>query len=61
MTAFLQNVFAGLALGSTYALVALGFVVIFKSTGVINFAQGGLLALGAYLGYTFSNNLLLGF
>jgi branched-chain amino acid transport system permease protein len=61
MTAFLQNCFAGLALGSTYALVALGFVVIFKSTGVINFAQGGLLALGAYLGYTFSNNLLLAF
>jgi branched-chain amino acid transport system permease protein len=61
MTAFLQNVFAGLALGSTYALVALGFVVIFKSTGVINFAQGGLLALGAYLGYTFSNNLLVAF
>ncbi len=61
MTVFLQNCFAGLALGSTYALVALGFVVIFKSTGVINFAQGGLLALGAYLGYTFSNNLLVGF
>jgi branched-chain amino acid transport system permease protein len=61
MTAFLQNCFAGLALGSTYALVALGFVVIFKSTGVINFAQGGLLALGAYLGYTFSNNLALAF
>ncbi|PXY34694.1 branched-chain amino acid ABC transporter permease [Prauserella sp. PE36] len=61
MTAFLQNCFAGLALGSTYALVALGFVVIFKSTGVINFAQGGLLALGAYLGYTFSNNLAVAF
>jgi branched-chain amino acid transport system permease protein len=61
MTAFLQNCFAGLALGSTYALVALGFVVIFKSTGVINFAQGGLLALGAYLGYTFANNLALAF
>ncbi|RZS32738.1 amino acid/amide ABC transporter membrane protein 1 (HAAT family) [Herbihabitans rhizosphaerae] len=61
MTAFLQNCFAGLALGSTYALVALGFVVIYKSTGVINFAQGGLLALGAYLGYTFSNNLAIAF
>jgi branched-chain amino acid transport system permease protein len=61
MNAFLTNVFAGLALGSTYALVALGFVVIYKSTGVINFAQGGLLALGAYLGYTFSNNLALAF
>ncbi|HVK25653.1 MAG TPA: branched-chain amino acid ABC transporter permease [Actinokineospora sp.] len=61
MNAFLQNCFAGLALGSTYALVALGFVVIYKSTGVINFAQGGLLALGAYLGYTFSNNLAVAF
>ncbi|TDV39698.1 branched-chain amino acid ABC transporter permease [Actinophytocola oryzae] len=61
MIAFLTNVFAGLALGSTYALVALGFVVIYKSTGVINFAQGGLLALGAYLGYTFSNNLAVAF
>jgi len=61
MTTFLTNVFAGLALGSTYALVALGFVVIYKSTGVINFAQGGLLALGAYLGYTFSNNLVIAF
>ncbi|MEV5296593.1 MULTISPECIES: branched-chain amino acid ABC transporter permease [Amycolatopsis methanolica group] len=61
MTTFLQNCFAGLALGSTYALVALGFVVIYKSTGVINFAQGGLLALGAYLGYTFANNLAIAF
>jgi branched-chain amino acid transport system permease protein len=61
LTAFLHNCFAGLALGSTYALVALGFVVIYKSTGVINFAQGGLLALGAYLGYTFSDNLALAF
>src|SRR5439155_18835784 len=48
---FLQLAFAGLALGSLYALVALGFVVIYKSTGVINFAQGGLVVLGAYLTY----------
>ncbi|MGQ0841835.1 branched-chain amino acid ABC transporter permease [Actinokineospora sp.] len=61
MIAFLQNCFAGLALGSTYALVALGFVVIYKSTGVINFAQGGLLALGAYLGFTFATDLALAF
>lgn len=61
MTDFLQNCFAGLALGSTYALIALGFVVIYKSTGVINFAQGGLLALGTYLGYTFSNTVAVAF
>jgi branched-chain amino acid transport system permease protein len=51
MTNFLQLLFAGLALGSLYALVALGFVVIYKATGVINFAQGGLVILGAYLTY----------
>src|SRR5947209_3513137 len=51
MTNFLQLSFAGLALGSLYALVALGFVVIYKATGVINFAQGGLVVLGAYLTY----------
>jgi branched-chain amino acid transport system permease protein len=53
MTDFLQLLFAGLALGSRYALVALGFVVIFKATGVINFAQGALVTLGAYFAFNF--------
>ncbi|MDQ1443931.1 MAG: branched-chain amino acid transport system permease protein [Acidimicrobiaceae bacterium] len=51
MTDFLQLSFAGLALGALYALVALGFVIIYKATGVINFAQGGLVLLGGYLTY----------
>ncbi len=51
MTNFLQLVVAGVALGFQYAVVALGFVIIFKATGVINFAQGGLVMLGAYLTY----------
>jgi branched-chain amino acid transport system permease protein len=51
VTDFLQLTFAGLALGALYALVALGFVVIYKATGVINFAQGGLVLLGGYLTY----------
>ncbi|MFP5317169.1 MAG: branched-chain amino acid ABC transporter permease [Acidimicrobiia bacterium] len=49
MTELAQLVVKGLALGAVYALVALGFVVVFKATGVINFAQGSLLLLGAYL------------
>ncbi len=53
MSNFLQLCFAGLALGSRYALVALGFVIIFKATGVINFAQGAMVTLGAYLAYNF--------
>jgi branched-chain amino acid transport system permease protein len=53
MTNFIQLVVAGVALGFQYALVALGFVVIFKATGVINFAQGGFVMLGGYLAYQF--------
>lgn len=53
MTEFLQLVFQGIALGSQYALIALGFVVIYKATGVINFAQGGFVLVGAYLAYNF--------
>jgi branched-chain amino acid transport system permease protein len=57
----LQITFAGLALGARYALVALGFVIIYKATGVINFAQGALLALGAYVAYALVNSAGLPF
>ena len=53
MNDFLQLCFAGVALGSRYALVALGFVVIYKATGVINFAHGAMVTLGAYFAYNF--------
>ncbi|HET6875727.1 MAG TPA: branched-chain amino acid ABC transporter permease [Acidimicrobiales bacterium] len=49
MTTFFQLLVAGISLGAVYALVALGFTVIYRSSRVINFAQGGLLALGAFL------------
>ncbi|MCX5172983.1 branched-chain amino acid ABC transporter permease [Streptomyces antibioticus] len=49
MTALLDSVLAGLALGAVYALVALGFVVVFKASGVLNFAHGSLLLFGGYL------------
>jgi branched-chain amino acid transport system permease protein len=49
MTEFLQLLFEGVSLGASYALVALGFVVIYRSSQVINFAQGAMLLLGAYL------------
>jgi branched-chain amino acid transport system permease protein len=42
----------GLALGSIYGIVALGFVLVFKSTGVLNLAQGDFLMLGAYMSVT---------
>jgi branched-chain amino acid transport system permease protein len=55
MNEFLQLLIGGLSLGATYALIALGFVVVFKATRVLNFAQGGLVMLGAYLAYQLRN------
>ena len=49
MDFFLQLVINGLVVGSVYALVAMGFVIIYKSTSVLNFAQGEFLLLGAYI------------
>ncbi len=49
MAYFLQLVFAGISLGCIYALIGLGFSIIFKASGVINFAQGELLLVGAYV------------
>jgi branched-chain amino acid transport system permease protein len=46
---FVQLLVAGLGIGSVYALVALGLVLAFKGTGVLNFAQGELVAFGAYV------------
>jgi branched-chain amino acid transport system permease protein len=51
VTELLQAIEQGIASGAQYALVALGFVVIYKATGVINFAQGGFVLFGAYLTY----------
>jgi branched-chain amino acid transport system permease protein len=50
----LQNLFSGVALGCKYALVALGFVIVFKATGVINFAQASFVLVGGYLTYNAS-------
>ncbi|MCS7280208.1 MAG: branched-chain amino acid ABC transporter permease [Desulfobacterota bacterium] len=53
MTFFLQLVVTGFALGMIYALVAIGFVIIFKNSNAFNIAQGHFVMLGGYLGYTF--------
>lgn len=49
MTTFFQLFAAGIALGCIYALVALGFTVVYRASQVINFAQGAFLLIGAYL------------
>jgi branched-chain amino acid transport system permease protein len=49
----LQLALNGLAVGCIYGLVALGFVLIYKATELVNFAQGDLLMLGAFICYMF--------
>ena len=54
MDELLQFLIAGLKNGSIYALVALGFTIVFAATGAINFAQGEFFMLGGMLGVFFS-------
>ena len=44
-----QLLFTGLGIGSSYALVALGFVLLIRAASVVNFAQGELLLVGAWV------------
>lgn len=68
MSTFINLLIYGLADGAILALAALGFVLIYKATGVINFAQGEFLLVGAYtfyaafvlLGLPFSVAVLVG-
>ena len=54
-SALLQFVFSGLIQGSVYALIALGFMVIYNSSGIINFAQGEFVMLGGMTAVTLYN------
>ena len=51
MALFLQQVFNGIMLGSTYAIVALGLTLVFGILHIPNFAHGHLYMLGAYIGF----------
>ncbi len=53
MDYFLQLVVNGIVTGGVYSLIALGFVLIYKATSIINFATGEFMMIGAYFFYTF--------
>jgi branched-chain amino acid transport system permease protein len=55
-TDFAQQVVSGLALGGIFASLALALVIIHRSTGVINFAQGEMATLSAYIAWTLTFN-----
>ncbi|MCK4814509.1 branched-chain amino acid ABC transporter permease, partial [bacterium] len=53
MTTFLQYVVNGIMTGGVYSLIALGIVLIYKSSSVFNFAIGEMVMLGAFFMWTF--------
>ena len=54
-----QLIVSGIAAGALYALVAIGLVLIYKATEIVNFAQGESVTVGAYLGWLFVTELHL--
>jgi len=57
MKLLIQVLTAGITIGSIYSLIAIGLVLIFKSSGVINFAQGSMAMVGAFITYSFVTQL----
>lgn len=60
MNQFLQQCINGLSLGSIYALIALGYTMVYGIIKLINFAHGDIYMLGAYIGYLFATKTELG-
>ena len=52
-----QLLISGLAIGAIYGLIAMGFAVIYKSTGLVNFAQGEMTMITAYIAWTISTSV----
>ncbi|HSX94489.1 MAG TPA: branched-chain amino acid ABC transporter permease [Hydrogenophaga sp.] len=57
MNYFIELVVSGLAIGAIYGLVAMSFAVIFKATGIVNFAQGEMGMLTAYASWSIATAL----
>lgn len=58
---FIQLVVSGLSVGSIYAIIGIGFVIIYKSTKILNFAHGEVMMIGAYLCMVLISRFHLGF
>lgn len=61
MQTFFQQIINGLSLGSIYALLALGYMIVYGISKLLNFAHGDVYMLGAYCGYYTINYLHFGF
>jgi branched-chain amino acid transport system permease protein len=61
MQVFLQTLVGGLSLGAIYALVAMGFSLVYRTMGLVNFAHADVVMIGAYLASTFYLSVRLPF
>ncbi|GHF76292.1 branched-chain amino acid ABC transporter permease [Seohaeicola zhoushanensis] len=57
MTYFLELLSSGLAVGAVYGLIAMSFAIIYKSTGLLNFAQGEMAMIIAYVAWSISTSV----
>ena len=61
MDYFIQLLVSGIAAGLVYGFIGMGFAMIYRATGVVNFAQGELMMLVAYVAFTLAGTFKLGF
>ena len=61
MDYFIQLLISGIAVGLVYSFIGMGFAMIYRATGVVNFAQGELMMLVAYIAFTLAGTFKLGF
>jgi branched-chain amino acid transport system permease protein len=59
MTTFLQLVVVGLSTGSVFALVGIGLVLVYRTTGIVNFAQGVFVVIGGLFTFRFASEMPL--
>ena len=61
MSYFLNLVTSGLVIGTLYGLVAMGFAIVYRATGMVNFAQGEVMMLIAYISFSLAGIPGIGF
>jgi len=57
VTLFIQQTITGVCVGLAYAMVAMGLILLLRASGVMNLAQGNMLAMGAYMAFLFLEKL----
>lgn len=57
---FVQTVIGGIGIGSLYALVALGYSMVYRSMGLVNFAHGSIFMVGTYFGMIWYRGMVMG-